>query len=69
MGLAGSLRLPRRIKRTVLRAEGEARGYEADGLDDFVTILSAIDNDFCVKTALRESELAKAAAARARNRR
>ncbi|WP_319798328.1 hypothetical protein [Nitrobacter sp.] len=64
MGLAGSLRLPRRIKRAVLRAEGKALGYEADGLDDFVAILSRIDNDYCVKTAQRESETARRALAR-----
>lgn len=68
MGLGGSLRLPRRIPRPEIRAEGERRGFDGEGLEDFAVIVAGIDDIYCAQVARHEGEQAKAAAARNRNR-
>lgn len=44
--MAGGLLLPARIKRSTIRAEGKLRGHRGEGLDDFVTIVKALDTHF-----------------------
>ncbi len=64
MGMAGGVLLPRPISRETIRKEGRRLGYDGDALDDFVEIITLID-DFHVETAVRKAAAdAKAAADR-----
>jgi len=57
--------VPRPIKRAVIRAEGRRRHYGGDGLDDFVEILTAIDDGYVAEAIKAIDKKAKADAAKA----
>lgn len=69
LGMNGGLSIPRTVPREAIRREGRRLHYLGDGLTDFVEIVTRID-DFYVETEVKRAAAdAKAAAAKARNKR
>lgn len=66
MGMGGGLSLPRPVPLETIRREAVRLGYQADGLEDFVTIVARIDDLFVEAEVRRIAEEARAAAVRSR---
>lgn len=66
LGMAGGVSLPRTIPRAVFREEGIRLGYEGEALEDFVVILTGVDDIFVeVQTKRIAADVKKAAEASA----
>ena len=46
LGMGGGVRIPCVITRETIRREGERQGYDGEDLDDFVEIVTGIDDAF-----------------------
>lgn len=69
MGMGGGLSLPRPVPMERIRREGARLGYQSEALEDFVSIVSRID-DFHVEVEVRRAaDEAKAASQRSRSKR
>lgn len=69
LGMAGGLTLPRPVPRETIRREGRRLGYRGADLEDFVEIVTLID-DFYVEVEMkRAANDARLAAERARSKR
>lgn len=68
MGMGGGLSLPRPVPMEAIRREGMRLGYSGDGLEDFVAIVSRIEDFYVEVEVRRPADEAKTAAARARSK-
>ena len=69
LGMAGGLSLPRPVPRDAMRREAERMGLDGDAFDDFVEIITLIDDRHVEIEVKRAAADAKAAAESARRKR
>jgi hypothetical protein len=68
MGMAGGLTIPRPVPREAIRREGRRLGWSGEGLDDFVAIVTLVDDFYVEVETKRAAADAKLAAERSRSR-
>jgi len=66
--MGGGLSLPRPVPLEAIRREGARLGHTGEALDDFVAIVSHIDDFYVELEVRRAADEARAAAARSRSR-